>query len=709
MAHCAEDTSSKKSLPFLICHDGKVYDSFVDLLTASDSYAELPYRVFIYDYVKIFDSLFSGVLSWPDAFPDERVRLIFENIMGICIAPSLIAISNSVSLLFLQEFYADFISQTLNFHKICFRQKNTEAKNSANTVSKSNTLAVETPVSQENSVNVNGNSSKEKDKLRPSGQDATPPTSNKKNKGKRKNKKRDRGSDSEIETPNSKTVVEPGVLANYIEGNDNDVNNVNFTDNCDDPPAEQADSGELPQNSNSFPASVEGAATAEKRDKRYNITFFVEFPGKWKDFLADLKNATKIIPDAKLSGAFLKITVHDSDSFRTVQNYLQKKQVKYQTLDPQDERPKKFLFRGIPPRTPENELLAFVESHGFHVVRVTNMRNRKTKHPMPLYLVACRPSPNLERIYDIDSYNYLKITVEEFHDSDVKQCYNCQGYGHSSFTCYLKPKCVRCAQPHKTAECPLPKNEKNATCANCLGPHPASYRGCPKNPKNRGKKNTKAVPLNAAQNTRSQSTAKNPGSYGAPITTYNRFGPLVVSREESSDCDTDCSSDIMEIDTATAQAAQPSTSKGTVNGKLINTSSLCAPINTSTKKKKKKKKTNKNSDKNSKNSDTIPMNSNAAVVDAAPQVQRHPPPAPPTSRARIRSQKPSENSSSSLAADILEILNILKTFLKDLNLKSIIQMFKTFVNIFKSDKPIDAIYALLEQFVYSNGSHTNHG
>lgn len=39
-------------------------------------------------------------------------------------------------------------------------------------------------------------------------------------------------------------------------------------------------------------------------------------------------------------------------------------------------------------------------------------------------------------------------------------------------------RCVKCAQPHKTADCPKKDRSTPATCALCLGAHPANYKGC---------------------------------------------------------------------------------------------------------------------------------------------------------------------------------------------------------------------------------------
>ncbi|GIY35792.1 RNA-directed DNA polymerase from mobile element jockey [Caerostris extrusa] len=49
--------------------------------------------------------------------------------------------------------------------------------------------------------------------------------------------------------------------------------------------------------------------------------------------------------------------------------------------------------------------------------------------------------------------------------------------------CSRNPVCVKCAGPHKSGNCPKPKDSP-ACCALCKGDHTANYSGCPRNPAN---------------------------------------------------------------------------------------------------------------------------------------------------------------------------------------------------------------------------------
>ena len=69
--------------------------------------------------------------------------------------------------------------------------------------------------------------------------------------------------------------------------------------------------------------------------------------------------------------------------------------------------------------------------------------------------------------------------VEDFRAPiSVRQCNNCQKFGHSAKNCQAKTKCVICGEGHLHKGSPN-KEKKQPKCANCRGPHFASYKECP--------------------------------------------------------------------------------------------------------------------------------------------------------------------------------------------------------------------------------------
>ena len=76
-------------------------------------------------------------------------------------------------------------------------------------------------------------------------------------------------------------------------------------------------------------------------------------------------------------------------------------------------------------------------------------------------------------------FAYQRYQVEKY-ETEVTQCYNCQGYGHGAFQCTARPKCVVCAGRHPSRECTYKNAGNRPKCCNCGGSHTANYGGCPR-------------------------------------------------------------------------------------------------------------------------------------------------------------------------------------------------------------------------------------
>jgi hypothetical protein len=57
----------------------------------------------------------------------------------------------------------------------------------------------------------------------------------------------------------------------------------------------------------------------------------------------------------------------------------------------------------------------------------------------------------------------------------IKQCFNCQGYGHKADSCTRTVKCGKCGQNHETKKC----SSDSLQCIQCKGLHAAWHHECP--------------------------------------------------------------------------------------------------------------------------------------------------------------------------------------------------------------------------------------
>lgn len=76
-----------------------------------------------------------------------------------------------------------------------------------------------------------------------------------------------------------------------------------------------------------------------------------------------------------------------------------------------------------------------------------------------------------------DSNHYATVLYDRTFR--LRQCYNCQQYGHIGPGCVESPRCVYCAGAHQSRDCASRTNEQgHDRCANCEGTHTAWSEDC---------------------------------------------------------------------------------------------------------------------------------------------------------------------------------------------------------------------------------------
>ena len=73
--------------------------------------------------------------------------------------------------------------------------------------------------------------------------------------------------------------------------------------------------------------------------------------------------------------------------------------------------------------------------------------------------------------------DHMKYVFEPHVRTNLRQCFQCQRFGHLAVDCTADKRCVRCGESHSHKECD--KEQEAVKCSNCSGPHAASDRSCP--------------------------------------------------------------------------------------------------------------------------------------------------------------------------------------------------------------------------------------
>lgn len=182
-----------------------------------------------------------------------------------------------------------------------------------------------------------------------------------------------------------------------------------------------------------------------------------------------------------LNATEVKVQIATSDKYLPVIDELKKLKADFYTFRRKEDKPFRAVLRGMHPNIELNMLKSSIEEFGHTVIGITNIKQRITKNPLPLFFVDIKPSENNKEIYNITRLANLLIKFEPPRfKREIPQCIKCQAFGHTKNYCNKRPVCVKCAEMHLTSECPLGKKIKNVKCANCGGDHPANYKGCPK-------------------------------------------------------------------------------------------------------------------------------------------------------------------------------------------------------------------------------------
>lgn len=167
-------------------------------------------------------------------------------------------------------------------------------------------------------------------------------------------------------------------------------------------------------------------------------------------------------------------------AFRAAVHFFENNNAPFHTYQLKDDKAFRVVFRNLHPSIPIETIKCELEEKGFSVRNISNVRQRGTKTPLPLFFIELNPSGKNKEIFQVQHIAYSKITVEEpYARRDIVQCVRCQEYGHTKRYCHYQMRCVKCAGHHAPQECRHPRTDP-CVCALCGGSHPANYKGCSK-------------------------------------------------------------------------------------------------------------------------------------------------------------------------------------------------------------------------------------
>ncbi|GFT61933.1 uncharacterized protein TNCV_4497341 [Trichonephila clavipes] len=186
-------------------------------------------------------------------------------------------------------------------------------------------------------------------------------------------------------------------------------------------------------------------------------------------------------------GGYIKIQAESADHHREITKFLTDKQVQYYVTDPPANRPLKLVIKGLLASTDPEDIKKDLIDQGIKIEKVAQLRQFKTKSPLPIFMIEITRDENVDDIFKIRSCLYMQIKFDPFRkNSRPTQCYNCNFFHHASQNCSMKTRCLKCGGGHRTGQCEIKEKIVNPTCINCNAQgHMASSTECPLFPKPR--------------------------------------------------------------------------------------------------------------------------------------------------------------------------------------------------------------------------------
>ncbi|GBM19886.1 hypothetical protein AVEN_186156-1 [Araneus ventricosus] len=137
-------------------------------------------------------------------------------------------------------------------------------------------------------------------------------------------------------------------------------------------------------------------------------------------FLMKRLNETKNLKCcAKPVGEFMHVFTNSSKDHRDLTDYLTEQSIQYYVIPSRAEKPVKIVIKGLPIDTKTDEIEEGLNSKGFEVAKVNQLRRFRDKKPLDIFQVHLLKSDNLKDIYKLDNLNYFIISVEKYERKTV--------------------------------------------------------------------------------------------------------------------------------------------------------------------------------------------------------------------------------------------------------------------------------------------------
>ena len=166
--------------------------------------------------------------------------------------------------------------------------------------------------------------------------------------------------------------------------------------------------------------------------------------------------------DVKSKTNRLLLYTKSSQDYNILLTEIRTAKLAYHTYPLPETTQPRLVLKGIPPNVPEEDISEELATHNIQTVHVTQLTNmdKTTKTVItryPIFVVTFQPGTDMQKVLELHKLCHCIVKWEKYKNSrPIRQCFNCQSFGHSSTFCGRPPKCVKCDQQNAPKDCPKP-------------------------------------------------------------------------------------------------------------------------------------------------------------------------------------------------------------------------------------------------------------
>ncbi|GFT48825.1 putative RNA-directed DNA polymerase from transposon X-element [Trichonephila clavipes] len=170
----------------------------------------------------------------------------------------------------------------------------------------------------------------------------------------------------------------------------------------------------------------------------------------------------------RIVGDVVKMFSNDHEERRSLIQFLKTDiDFEFYVIDVKKVKPIKAGIKGLPNSSKTDDITSDLADVGFKIESCTQLTSKRTKKPLPFFLIILPRNAHNSKIFDLTHLSYLRVRVEGYLVRGITQCFNCNNFYHTAANCHMQPRCLKCGKNHATRNCLIKERQENPFCINC--------------------------------------------------------------------------------------------------------------------------------------------------------------------------------------------------------------------------------------------------